>query len=142
MLKDLKNYNANEIEQKVLKFWEENQIFEKSVKQRKNKPSFSFFDGPPFLSGTPHYGHILATAIKDAITRYKTMAGFKVERRVGWDCHGLPVEYLIEKELHIKRKKDIEEIGIEKFNNACRASGLASLDAFEKTLKRVGRWAD
>ncbi len=142
MLKDLKNYNANEIEKKVLEFWDNGKIFEKSIKQRKNKPLFSFFDGPPFLSGTPHYGHILATAIKDAITRYKTMAGFKVERRVGWDCHGLPVEYLIEKDLGIKSKKDIEKLGIEKFNNACRASGIGSLDVFEKTLKRVGRWAD
>ncbi|MFH1956825.1 MAG: isoleucine--tRNA ligase [Patescibacteria group bacterium] len=130
-------------EEEILKFWQENKIFEKSVKQAKGRPFFSFYDGPPFLSGKPHHGHILATTIKDTVVRYKTMKGFNVPRRVGWDCHGLPVENLIEKELGIKAKKDIEEkIGIEKFNKACKDSVFASKNIFEKTLARVGRWSD
>jgi len=130
------------IEKWVLKFWEKNKIFEKSIKQRKNKPLFSFFDGPPFATGKPHYGHILATTIKDTVLRYWTMKGYYVPRRVGWDCHGLPVENLIEKELEIKNKKEIEKLGIEKFNSACRASVFRCVKDFEETLKRVGRWAD
>ncbi len=131
-----------EIEEKVLKFWDECQIFEKSIEKRKRKKSFAFYDGPPFATGLPHYGHILATTIKDSVTRFWTMRGFKVERRVGWDCHGLPVENLIEKELGLKDKKEIEAMGMEKFNNACRAAVFRSVGDFQKTLKRVGRWAD
>ena len=134
--------NFPEIEHKILKFWEAKKIFEKSIRQRQGKPFFSFYDGPPFASGEPHYGHILATAIKDTVLRYFTMKGFLVPRRVGWDCHGLPVENLIEKELGIKTKKDIEKYGIEKFNEACRASVFRYVDVFQEVLKRVGRWAD
>jgi len=141
MFKNLKNYNVNEVEQKILEFWEQNKIFEKSLKKPKNK-IYSFYDGPPFASGKPHYGHILATTIKDTVTRFWTMMGFKVERRVGWDCHGLPVENLIEKELGLKNKHDIEAMGIEKFNHACRNVVFRSVDDFEKTIKRAGRWAN
>ena len=131
-----------EIEKKVLNFWERNKIFEKSIKERKGKPFFSFYDGPPFATGIPHYGHILATTIKDAVLRYWTMKGYQVPRRVGWDCHGLPVENLIEKELGIKSKREIEDLGIEKFNKLCRDSVFRCVKDFEVTLKRVGRWAD
>ncbi|MDD3032874.1 MAG: isoleucine--tRNA ligase, partial [Candidatus Pacebacteria bacterium] len=117
-------------------------IFEKSVQTREGSPFFSFYDGPPFATGKPHYGHILVNTIKDSVLRYKTMQGFQVPRRVGWDCHGLPVENLIEKELEIKNKKEIEEFGIQKFNECCRNSVFACVDDFEKTLERVGRWAD
>jgi len=130
------------IEKKVLNFWERNKIFEKSIKKKKGKPFFSFYDGPPFATGVPHYGHILATTIKDAVLRYWTMKGYRVPRRVGWDCHGLPVENLIEKELGIKNKKEIEALGIEKFNKLCRDSVFRCVKDFEVTLKRVGRWAD
>jgi isoleucyl-tRNA synthetase len=129
-------------EEKILKFWEEKDIFHKSIKNRENSPYFSFFDGPPFATGKPHYGHILATTIKDTVLRYWTMKGYQAPRRVGWDCHGLPIENLIEKEMNIKNKKEIEEMGIEKFNDACRASVFVCVDDFEETLKRVGRWAD
>ncbi len=134
--------NLPKTEEKILKFWEKNKVFEKSISQRKKGPYFSFYDGPPFATGKPHYGHILATAIKDTVLRYWTMKGYQVPRRVGWDCHGLPVENLIEKELGIKNKKEIEKIGIEKFNKACRASVFRCVKDFEKTLKRFGRWAD
>ncbi|HNY36248.1 MAG TPA: class I tRNA ligase family protein, partial [Candidatus Pacearchaeota archaeon] len=129
-------------EEEILKFWEDNDIFHKSIENRKGSPYFSFYDGPPFATGKPHYGHILATTIKDAVLRYWTMRGYQVPRRVGWDCHGLPVENLIEKELGIKNKKQIEEMGIQKFNDACRNSVFACVDDFQETLKRVGRWAD
>lgn len=129
-------------EEKILKYWENNDIFHKSIKNRENCSYFSFYDGPPFATGKPHYGHILATTIKDAILRYWTMKGYQVPRRVGWDCHGLPIENLIEKEMGIKNKKEIEEMGIEKFNDACRSSVFACVTDFEDVLKRVGRWAD
>lgn len=129
-------------EEKILKFWEEKDIFKKSIKKRENGPFFSFYDGPPFATGKPHYGHILATTIKDAVLRYWTMKGYQVPRRVGWDCHGLPVENLIEKELNIKSKKEIEELGIEKFNKSCKKSVFRCVEDFVQVLKRVGRWAD
>jgi len=129
-------------EEKILKYWEDNDIFHKSIKNRENCPYFSFYDGPPFATGKPHYGHILATTIKDSVLRYWTMKGYQVPRRVGWDCHGLPIENLIEKELGVKNKKEIEEMGVEKFNDACRSSVFTCVDDFQETLKRVGRWAD
>ncbi|MDK2949157.1 MAG: isoleucyl-tRNA synthetase [Patescibacteria group bacterium] len=129
-------------EEKILEYWKEKDIFSKSIENRSGSPYFSFYDGPPFATGKPHYGHILATTIKDTVLRYWTMKGYQVPRRVGWDCHGLPIENLIEKELGVNNKKQIEEIGIEKFNNDCRNSVFACVDDFQKTLERVGRWAD
>jgi isoleucyl-tRNA synthetase len=129
-------------EEKILEFWEKEDIFRKSIENRKNSPFFSFYDGPPFATGKPHYGHVLATTIKDTVLRYWTMKGFQVPRRVGWDCHGLPVENLIEKELGIKNKKQIEEMGIKKFNDHCRQSVFACTTDWLTTLRRVGRWAD
>ncbi len=130
------------MEERILKFWQKNRIFEKTLSQRKNCAIFSFYDGPPFATGKPHYGHILATTIKDTVLRYWTMKGYYVPRRVGWDCHGLPIENLIEKELGIKNKKEIEKFGIEKFNQSCKNSVFRCVKDFEATLKRVGRWAD
>ncbi|MFA7141736.1 MAG: isoleucine--tRNA ligase [Candidatus Paceibacterota bacterium] len=127
-------------EEKILKFWKEHDVFKKSI--RKDAPYFSFYDGPPFATGKPHYGHILTTTIKDVVLRYKTMRGFQVPRRVGWDCHGLPIENLIEKELKIKSKKEIEELGVDKFNECCRKSVFTCVEDFKETLERVGRWAD
>lgn len=134
--------NLPEIEEKILKIWDKKKIFKKSISQRKGGRSFAFYDGPPFATGLPHYGHILATTIKDTVLRYFTMRGFKVERRVGWDCHGLPVENMIEKELGLKNKKEIEKFGIANFNKACQASVFRCLKDWEVTLRRVGRWAD
>jgi len=140
------NLNTAKTEEEILNFWEKNKVFEKSLsirgKNKKKRKFFSFYDGPPFATGKPHYGHILATTIKDTVLRYWTMKGYFVPRRVGWDCHGLPVENLVEKELGISNKREIEKLGIEKFNNACRASVFRCVKDFEETLKRVGRWAD
>ncbi len=129
-------------ENEILKFWQDNKVFEKSIQIREGSPYFSFYDGPPFATGKPHYGHILVNTVKDSVLRYKTMQGFQVPRRVGWDCHGLPVENLIEKELGIKNKKEIEAFGVDNFNTHCKNSVFACVDDFEKTLERVGRWAD
>lgn len=134
-------------EEKVIAFWEEQQIFEKSIKQREGAPVFSFYDGPPFASGSPHYGHVLASTLKDTVTRYWTMRGYKVERTVGWDCHGLPVENMIEKQLKLKSKKDIlaladdEYKSIKVFNDACRASVFTCVDQWKEIFRRIGRWA-
>src|SRR5574340_738593 len=106
MFKNLKIFSPSEVEEKVLEFWRNNKIFEKSLSKKSPKGDYIFFDGPPFANGLPHYGHILASVMKDAIPRYRTMKGQKVNRRWGWDCHGLPVEFEIEKELGLKSKKD------------------------------------
>ena len=129
-------------EQKVLDFWEKNKIFEKSVSQREGADEFVFYDGPPFATGLPHYGHLIAGTIKDIIPRYKTMKGKKVDRRFGWDCHGLPVENLIEKELGLNSKTDIESYGIDKFNEKCRDSVLRYTNEWQHTVRRMGRWVD
>jgi isoleucyl-tRNA synthetase len=130
------------MEEEILKFWDENKIFEKSVENRKNDSIYSFYDGPPFATGTPHYGHIVASLMKDVVPRFWTMKGFYVERKWGWDCHGLPIENIAEKELGIKRKKEIEEMGVDKFNEFCRSKVLGYVKEWEKTVRRLGRWAD
>ena len=142
MLKDLKSFNPSEIEEKILKFWEENEIFEKSLKKQAPKGDYVFYDGPPFANGLPHYGHILASIIKDVIPRYQTMKGKRVSRRWGWDCHGLPVEFEVEKELGLKTKKDIEKFGVEKFNEVARKSVFKYEADWKKIIPRIGRWAD
>ena len=129
-------------EKQVLDFWQKNKIFEQSTEQRSKDKTYVFYDGPPFATGLPHYGHILASLIKDAIPRYWAMRGFRIERRWGWDCHGLPIENLIEQELNLKNKKDIEKIGIAKFNQACQESVLRYVDEWKKIVPRIGRWVD
>lgn len=130
------------VEEKILKFWEKNKIFEKSINQRSGKKEFVFYDGPPFATGLPHYGHIVPGTLKDIIPRYWTMKGYKVERRFGWDCHGLPIEYQLEKELGIGSKKEIEKMGIDKFNEKCRSIVLRYVKEWERIIPRLGRWAD
>lgn len=127
-------------EEKILKFWQEKKIFEKSVK--KGKELFSFYDGPPFATGLPHYGHLLAGTIKDVIPRYKTMKGYSVPRRFGWDCHGLPVENEIEKARELTGASAIEQFGIAAFNEECRAIVLRYTSEWKKTVDRMGRWVD
>ena len=129
-------------EEQVLKFWNENQIFQKTLEKKSPKGDFVFYDGPPFATGLPHYGHLLAGTIKDIIPRYKTMQGYRVPRTWGWDCHGLPIENLIEKELNLETKKDIEEYGIEKFNEAARDSVLRYESEWKRYVPRSGRWID
>lgn len=129
-------------EEEVLKFWQDNKIFEKSISQREGAEDFTFYDGPPFATGLPHFGHFIPSTIKDIIPRYQTMKGKKVERRFGWDCHGLPVENLIEKELGINSKHEIEAYGVANFNDKCRASVLKYTAEWRKTITRMGRWVD
>ncbi|MBL4694208.1 isoleucine--tRNA ligase [Candidatus Gracilibacteria bacterium] len=131
-----------DMEEQMLKYWEKNKIFEKSVEAREGEEKFVFFDGPPFANGLPHYGHILATALKDAETRYWTMKGKYVPRTNGWGCHGLPVEYEIEKELELGGYKDVLDYGVENFNTKCRESVFRYTEDWETLLKRVGRWVD
>ena len=131
-----------ELEKEVLKFWEDNQTFEKSVQNRDGAAEFVFYDGPPFANGTPHYGHIMVSYVKDVVARFQTMNGKKVERRLGWDCHGLPAEMSAEKQLGVSGRKQIEEYGVEKFNNFCRSDVLKYSNIWVDTFKRIGRWVD
>ncbi|MCK4591852.1 class I tRNA ligase family protein, partial [Candidatus Parcubacteria bacterium] len=134
--------NFPEMEKDIMNFWKEDKIFEKSVNNRSDKKTYSFFDGPPFATGLPHYGHVVASLMKDVVPRYWTMNGYKVERRWGWDCHGLPIENLIEKEHNIKNKQEIEDMGVDKFNEACRNSVLRYAGEWKKFIPRIGRWVD
>lgn len=129
-------------EEKILKFWQEHSIFEKSVDQRPHDKLFTFYDGPPFATGLPHYGHLLAGIIKDIIPRYWAMKGYHIERRFGWDCHGLPIEYEIDKKLGISGSAGVEKFGIAKYNAECRKIVLRFTAEWEKTVSRIGRWVD
>ena len=129
-------------EEEILEFWNKEKIFEKSLEKPAPNGEFVFYDGPPFANGLPHYGHILASTIKDAIPRYRTMRGYSVPRRWGWDCHGLPVENLVEKELGFRQKRDIEEYGVSKFNETARRSIMKDVADWKRIIPRLGRWAD
>lgn len=131
------------LEKAVLEYWDTEQAFERSVADRPEAKPYVFYDGPPFATGLPHYGHLLASTSKDVVPRYWTMKGFRVERKWGWDCHGLPIENLIEKELDLKGgKKGIEDYGIKNFNDACRAAIFRFDKEWESIIKRLGRWVD
>lgn len=137
--------SVNEKELETLKYWEENKIFEKSLENPAGgapRSAYSFYDGPPFATGMPHHGTILAGTIKDIVPRYKTMQGQTVRRVWGWDCHGLPIENLIEKELSLNSKQDIENLGIEKFTDACAASVMRYDSEWKSVIPRLGRWVD
>lgn len=129
-----------ETENKILKFWNEKKIFERTLDS--SKPAFRFYDGPPFASGLPHYGHLLASTLKDIVPRYWTMKGFFVDRRWGWDCHGLPIEQEIDKKFEFKSTEDIEKFGIAKYNQECRQIVLRFTHEWERTIRRMGRWVD
>lgn len=129
-------------EEEVLAFWRENKTFERSLEKDSPKGEFVFYDGPPFATGLPHHGSLLSSIIKDVIPRYKTMRGFRVRRRWGWDTHGLPIESLVEKELGLKTKKDILNIGVAKFNEAARSMVLKYVEDWKVYVERVGRWVD
>ncbi len=130
------------MEEEILAYWKENGIFERSLKERSTRKTFVLYDGPPFATGLPHAGSMLQSVLKDAVPRYWTMKGYHVPRRWGWDCHGLPVENLIEKELGLKSRRDIEAYGIDRFNEACRASVLRYEKEWEQYVDRIGRWVD
>jgi len=129
-------------EEDVLKSWNEQHIFERSLEKKAPKGEFVFYDGPPFATGLPHWGSLLSSVSKDVIGRYKTMQGYNVPRRWGWDCHGLPIENMIEKKLNLKTKKDIEALGIDTFNEAARSSVLQFADDWKRYVERIGRWVD
>lgn len=131
-----------EREERISAYWDERGTFKKSLEQDAPKGEYTFYDGPPFATGLPHYGHILASTIKDVIPRFKTMQGYRVRRRWGWDCHGLPVENLIEKELGLKSKKDIIDYGLGKFNDKARESVMRYADEWRRIVPRLGRWVD
>ena len=131
-----------EQEKKTIEFWKQNEIFKKTLEKPAPHGSYVFYDGPPFATGLPHYGHILASTIKDVIPRYWTMKGYRVRRVWGWDCHGLPIENIVEKQLEISGKKQIEEKGVDVFNNACRSAVLTYAGEWGKTVERIGRWVD
>lgn len=129
-------------EEEILAFWNTNKIFEKSLAQRSPQGEFVFYDGPPFATGLPHSGSLLSSVTKDVIPRYKTMRGYFVRRRWGWDTHGLPIESLVEKKLNLKTKKDILDIGIAKFNETARGMVLEYVSEWKRYIERVGRWVD
>lgn len=140
--------NFPALEEEILEFWEKQDVFRESIRQREGAPEYVFYDGPPFATGLPHYGHLLAGTIKDIIPRYWTMEGHRVQRRFGWDCHGLPVENEAardlkrDQDLDLSGKYEIENYGIDKFNEYCRSIVLKYTAEWEKTVKRIGRWVD
>lgn len=141
-----KQYNEKisypEIEAKILEFWKENKIFEKSISSRDENKPFTFYEGPPTANGKPGIHHVMARTLKDLVCRYKTLKGFRVYRKAGWDTHGLPVEIEVEKQLGIKNKSEIPVFGVEKYNKACRESVFTYKDMWEKMTERMGYWID
>lgn len=127
-------------EERILDYWKKERIFEKSLEERKGRPNFTFYDGPPFATGLPHYGHIIAGTIKDVVPRYKTMKGYYVPRRFGWDCHGLPVENEVEKAKELSGAPSIEAFGVAAFNEECRSIVLRYTAEWKYTVERMGRW--
>jgi isoleucyl-tRNA synthetase len=129
-------------ESDVLDYWDSDDTFRASIAHRDGAPEYVFYDGPPFANGLPHYGHLLTGYVKDIVPRYRTMRGYKVERRFGWDTHGLPAELEVQRQLGISDKAQIEEMGIEKFNEACRASVLKYTNEWRAYVTRQARWVD
>jgi isoleucyl-tRNA synthetase len=130
------------MEETVLNFWNNSKTFEQSLAKESPRGDYVFYDGPPFATGTPHYGHLVGSIMKDVIPRYQTMRGHHVDRKWGWDCHGLPIENIVEKEIGTKTKKEIEELGVAKFNDLCRARVSTYIDDWKTVISRLGRWAD
>ncbi len=130
------------LEATILEFWREHHTFEKSIAIRDGAEHFVFYDGPPFATGLPHYGHLTAGVLKDIVPRYWTMRGYRVERRFGWDCHGIPVENEVEKDLGLNSKRDIEAYGVANFNEVCRSTVLRYTKEWRETVERLGRWVD
>lgn len=129
-------------EERILEFWREIDAFQTSLKLSEGRPPFNFYDGPPFCTGLPHYGHLLASTVKDIVPRYWHMKGYHVERRFGWDTHGLPIEHEIDKKLEIKSKDDVMNMGIDKYNAECRAIVMRYSTEWRQTIDRLGRWID
>ena len=131
-----------DLEEDVLDWWEDHDIFERSIEEREGQPTYTFYEGPPTANGKPGIHHVLARAIKDIFCRYKTMQGYQVARKAGWDTHGLPVEIEVEEELGLESRQQVEEFGIEKYNAACRESVLEYKDLWDELTQRMGYWVD
>ncbi len=136
------NFSFPKMEKSVLKFWQENKVFQKSLDQTKDAEPYIFYDGPPFATGLPHHGHLVGSILKDIVPRYFTMKGKYVERRFGWDCHGLPIEHEIDKQLGMSAQDAVKELGIKKYNDECRSIVQRYTNEWEKTISRIGRWVD
>jgi isoleucyl-tRNA synthetase len=134
--------HARPQEENILQFWKETDAFKEQLRRSEGRPQYVFYDGPPFATGLPHYGHILAGTIKDVVTRFACSTGHHVTRRFGWDCHGLPVEYEIDKKLAIKGREDVLKLGIDRYNEECRSIVMRYAKEWEKTVSRTGRWID
>src|SRR3954453_23534621 len=131
-----------ELEERVLERWRERDVFHESIRRREGAPPFVFYEGPPTANGRPGSHHVLSRVFKDVFPRYKTMRGHLVHRKAGWDCHGLPVELEIERELGFQSKEDIERYGVAEFNARCRESVLTYIDEWNKLTERIGFWID
>ena len=129
------------LEEKILQFWRDQKVFEEST-QEDGRPMFVFYEGPPTANGLPGIHHVLARAFKDVIPRYKTMRGYRVPRKAGWDCHGLPVEVEVEKRLGLRGKQQIEELGVAEFNKQCRQSVFRYIKEWDRLTERIGFWLD
>jgi isoleucyl-tRNA synthetase len=136
------NFSFLDAEHTVLDFWKESRIFQKSLEQTSNCEPYIFYDGPPFATGLPHHGHLVASTIKDVVPRYFTMTGRYVQRRFGWDCHGLPIEHEIDKKLGMSSQEAVEKLGIKGYNDECRSIVQRFTSEWEKTITRIGRWVD
>ncbi|NBW80308.1 isoleucine--tRNA ligase, partial [bacterium] len=137
-----KSIHFPSMEKAVAEKWDHEKTFQRSIDERPHDKKYNFYDGPPFATGLPHFGHFVPSSIKDAFPRYFTMKGHRVERRFGWDCHGLPVEMLIQKELGLNGRPEIEKLGVAKFNEACRESVLRYTSEWRNYMRRLGRWVD
>lgn len=140
--KKLRKGNTKDIELEILNEWKEKDILNKTIDNRKDSENFVFYDGPATANGKPGIHHMLAKELKDTFCKYKTMQGYKVLRKVGWDTHGLPVEVQVEKQLGFSGKKDIENYGIEEFNKKCRESVWENEEAFRKLTEEMGQFID
>ena len=131
-----------QFEEEILKHWQDNDIFAKQLEKHSGKQKFTYYDGPPFATGLPHYGHIVASVLKDVVPRYWAMRGYDVPRKWCWDVHGLPIEFEIEKKLGIKTKDEVLKMGIDKYNEECRSIVMTYSTEWKKTIARIGRWVD
>ncbi|KAL6506159.1 hypothetical protein OROGR_024340 [Orobanche gracilis] len=137
-----KDFSFPSQEDKILSWWGEIDAFNTQLERTKDFPEYIFYDGPPFATGLPHYGHILAGTIKDIVTRYQSMMGHHVTRRFGWDCHGLPVEHEIDQNLGIRSREDVIRMGIGNYNEECRGIVQRYVNEWERIVVRMGRWID
>ena len=129
-------------EHNILSFWDDQQIFQRSLQQTQNSAPYTFYDGPPFATGLPHHGHLVGSILKDVVPRYFTMKGYHVQRRFGWDCHGLPIEHEIDKSLGMSSQEAVEKLGIKGYNDECRNIVLRYTTEWKTTIERIGRWVD